>query len=126
MKHMNLRPHHILCISHYVGKGYSEEFNIRMKELIKRLGEGESFTPVFGSDDLCAACPNLIDGVCKSEEKVKRYDKITAELLGLTENQSYTKEIFDTAKETVLNRGRFDDVCFDCEWAYICHKNGGN
>ena len=121
---IKLRPHHIFCILNYEGKGYSKEFNDKMKELIKRLGEGENFELVFGADSLCAACPNLKNGVCETEEKVRRYDKTTAELLGLYEKQSLNQDIFNTAKERVLNPENFDSVCFDCEWAYICHKKG--
>jgi hypothetical protein len=123
---MKLRPHHILCISHYVGEGYSAEFNVKMKELIKRLGEGESFDLVSGPDDLCAACPNLSGGLCKSEEKVKRYDKITAELLGVTQNGSCGSDVFDIAKKKIYSQNKFASVCSDCEWAYICHKSGCN
>ncbi len=126
MKKLKLRPHHILCIAHYAGKGYSTEFNQRMKELIKRLGEGESFDLVSGPDDLCAACPNLVCGLCKSEEKVRRYDKITAELLGVTQNKNRGFDVFDEAKEKIYSQNKFSSVCSDCEWAYICHKTGRN
>ena len=68
---MQLRPHHILCIAHYEGKGYSEEFNIKMQAIIEALKSGGQFELTFGPDDLCASCPNLVGGICSSEEKVQ-------------------------------------------------------
>ena len=120
---MKLRPHHILCIAHYEGKGYSEKFNAKMKEIIKRLDSGEGFTPVFGADDLCAACPHNADGVCDAEEKTARYDKTVAELIGLKPGKRYFKnEIADKAQNGIYAKNRFTSVCSDCEWANICHN----
>ncbi len=119
---MKIRPHHILCIAHYEGKGYSEEFNLKMKEVIKRLDGGEEFSLVSGADDLCSSCPNLINGVCKTEEKVQRYDKTTAALLGIKEDQRLSRDIFDAAKEKIYKKNKFDLICSDCEWSYVCRK----
>ena len=91
---IKLRPHHILCIAHYEGNSYSEAFNLKMQEIIKRLETGEGFTLVFEADDLCSSCPNLTNGICKTENKVQRYDTMTAELLHIGEGQYLTKGIF--------------------------------
>ncbi len=120
---IKLRPHHILCIAHYEGKGYSEEFNLKMKEIIKSLETGEEFELVFGADDLCSACPNLKNGICETEEKVNRYDRMTADLLVIGEGQISTKTIFDAAKEKIYKANKFNHICSDCEWSYICRKN---
>ena len=120
---IKLRPHHILCIAHYEGSGYSEEFNLKMEEVIKRLETGEGFTLVFDGDDLCSSCPNLINGICKTEEKVRRYDSMTANLLNVGDGQSFTKGVFEVAKERIYEANKFDTICSDCEWSYICRKN---
>ncbi|MBQ6421594.1 MAG: DUF1284 domain-containing protein [Clostridia bacterium] len=120
---VKLRPHHILCIAHYEGNGYSEEFNLKMKEIIKRLETGEEFELVFGADDLCSSCPNLKNGICKTEKKVNRYDSMTAEMLSIFEGQISTKVIFELAKEKIYRENRFNLICSDCEWSYICRKN---
>ena len=119
---VKLRPHHILCIKHYEGKGYSEEFNIRMKEVIAHLDRGERFKLVCGADDLCEACPNCRGGVCSAEQKVKRYDKAVTDLLGISYDKEYSKdELFARSEKEIYEKGRFDSVCSDCEWAKICH-----
>ena len=120
---IKLRPHHILCIAHYEGSGYSEGFNRKMREIVKRLEAGEAFRFVFGADDLCAACPNLKNGVCNTEEKVRGYDGVTAALLGVAAGREATKEIFGTAEDRICQAGKFDLICSDCEWSYICRKH---
>lgn len=120
---IKLRPHHILCIAHYEGNGYSEEFNLKMKEIIKRLETGEEFKLVFDGDDLCSSCPNLTNSICKTEDKVRRYDNMTAELLNISEDQNLTKDIFASAKSKIYEANKFDLICSDCEWSYICRKN---
>ena len=120
---VNLRPHHILCIAHYEGKGYGKEFCEKMREVISALDTGESFTVTDGADDLCTVCPNHQNGVCTAEEKASRYDDAVKNLLGMTKGEKYTKkQISALAKKNVYSAGRFDSVCHDCEWAYICHK----
>lgn len=119
---IELRPHHILCIAHYEGNGYSEEFNQKMKEIIKRLEIGEKFELVFKADDLCSACPNLKKGICETEEKVSKYDGMTAEMLSIFDGQILTKSVFESAKEKIYKANKFDLICSDCEWSYICRK----
>ena len=119
---MQLRPHHILCIAHYEGKGYSEAFNIKMQELINALESGGQFELIFGPDDLCASCPNLTGGNCTAEEKVRKYDRLTAEMLGIAESQRLNRDIFKSANQKIYEPDKFDQICSDCEWSYICRK----
>ena len=119
---MQLRPHHILCIAHYEGKGYSEEFNLKMQAIIKALKSGNQFELIFGPDDLCASCPNLTGSICNTEEKVQRYDRLTAEMLGITEGRCLNSAIFELAKKNIYEPDKFDQICSDCEWSYICRK----
>lgn len=95
---LRIRPHHLNCIPRFEGKGYSEAFCENMKKIQQQIKNGEKFKLVFEADDICAACPNLINGVCKEEEKVGRYDKLTME-----------------------NNGKdISEICADCKWYYIC------
>jgi hypothetical protein len=56
---IQLRPHHLLCILTYVGKGYSPIFTANLKMIAGRLAEGEEIMIVEGPDDICA--PLLAD-----------------------------------------------------------------
>lgn len=123
---MKLRPHHLLCIRFYKGHGYSEEFNRNMKEILTRLFAGEAFTVTSGLDDLCSACPNRIQDengkwICNAEEKVSRYDRKTHALLSLEEGKPYGySEINKLSDTLIFDCGKFDDICADCEWKYLC------
>jgi hypothetical protein len=51
---IRLRPHHLLCMLTYAGRGYTPRFTSGMDDLIARLGAGEEITIVDGPDDICA------------------------------------------------------------------------
>lgn len=98
---LRLRAHHLNCIPRFKGAGYSREFCKNMESIKSRLENGEEYEFVAGADDVCLACPNLVNGICKSSEKVERYDRLT---------QKYGTA--DISK-----------ICSDCEWYSICKKN---
>ena len=82
---LHLRPHHLLCLQTFVGRGYSEEF-VEHMTLVKRQLTANPLTPitlVSGADDhLCAHCPNCVDGQCTSE-KPALFDKLVEEKLAV-------------------------------------------
>ena len=123
---MKLRPHHLLCTRFYSGHGYSEGFNLKMQAVLTKLKNGEQFTLTLGSDDLCESCPNLSDGICRTQEKVSRYDTQTLLRLGLSDGDTLdparTKELTDKKIFQVPNV--FAAICGDCEWQALCHGKG--
>ena len=118
---MQIRAHHILCIGNYVGRGYSKEFTANMDDISKRLKNGEQFTLTKGKDDVCSACPYLIDGECKTKEKSDRYDINVINALGLEYGKQYEYEnVNRLAAERIYKKGAFDEICGDCEWHGLC------
>lgn len=114
---IKIRPHHILCMKSYVGKGYSEEFNINMKNIIKELeDESKTVEIVFGLDDICRQCPyNMGNGLCKSQEKVETIDSKIIDYFNIKEDKYVYKEL----KEIVfkkLNEDMFINICSNCQW----------
>lgn len=95
---LRLRVHHLNCIPRFQGRGYSDEFCDNMQKIRKRFDDGEEYIIVSDADDVCKACPNLRDGVCRDEEKVSLYDT-----LSMSENS-------------------IDKICTDCKWYTICKK----
>ena len=73
---IRLRPHHALCLRHFVGKGYSEEFVRNMTELYNRLNSGQRqmVQIILHRDSVCIACPHDVDFSCETEEKVRALD----------------------------------------------------
>lgn len=117
---LKIRPHHILCMKAYIGKGYSEEFNKNMKKIIENLkNDSQEVEVVFGIDNICNKCPYNIDDLeCKSEEKVNRIDSKICEYFKIEEGIYKYADL----KEKVylnINEDIFDDICKNCEWYKI-------
>lgn len=71
-----------------------------MNSIKERFLNGEAYEIVEGADDVCAFCPNLIDGICRDNEKVMRFDRLTAE----------------------FGTNDISKICSDCQWYAICKK----
>lgn len=117
---LKIRPHHILCMKAYIGKGYSEEFNINIKRVINELkDDSKEVEVVFGLDDICSKCPYNIEGkICKSEEKVNTMDSKIREYFSINSGV-YT---YKNLKEIVYSRiseNEFNDICGNCQWYHV-------
>ena len=118
-----LRPHHLLCVKFYVGKGYSKEFCDNMASLIDRLNSGETVTLVKGKDDLCAHCPHCINSICATKEKSDAFDQrvLTGVSLayGTVRDYSQLKRLTDYMIATKVING----ICKECNWLDLCQQN---
>ena len=56
-----LRPHHILCMLNFQGKGYTPTFveNFCMVQKDIQNNPHQPFTVQYEADSICAACPHL-------------------------------------------------------------------
>ncbi|WP_022761836.1 DUF1284 domain-containing protein [Butyrivibrio sp. AD3002] len=128
---IKLRPHHLLCTQGYSGKGYSEGFVSNMDIVTKRLrnNSDEKVEIIFTTDCLCSDCPSKVsEGVCKTDEKVQRFDKRVIDALGLKEGVYSYQELI-TKLDEHLGSGKEDEllkaICGDCEWYPVsaCWRN---
>ena len=121
MNNIKLRPHHLLCISFFKGKGYSQDFVKNMTWTINLLKDDTAITFIDGADNICKACPNNTNGQCATQDKVERYDKSLLDLCNLSVGQTLTysalKQLVD---EKVLSCNKRTQICGDCEWSNIC------
>lgn len=109
------------------GEGYSEEFVRHMSKIIAALHRGASVALTDQADSICAACPNNLDGVCQSEEKVRRYDSAVLERCGPTVGEVLDgTEFCRLVHERIIDGGLMGEICGDCEWARICHEGQGD
>ena len=51
---VRLRPHHLLCLLTYVGRGYSPAFVANLDRIAARVAAGAPIRLVDGPDDICA------------------------------------------------------------------------
>ena len=128
---VRLRPHHLLCLQNFRGKGYSPAFVEKMTEVSARLGlspggrsdgqsPGAAILLVQGADDLCKSCPNCIDGQCSSQ-KPARFDGLVLETCGI----SYGRLLPDGIKSPDfprMSRHLLEKCCPGCEWLDLCFK----
>ena len=118
---MILRAHHGMCLAFFRGKGYSEEFTEHMKEISALVKQNPQVRIVAECDIICSKCPNLCSGQCDSEEKVIRYDNGVLDACGISENTVMPYASFAAAvEEKILQAGRREDICGDCQWSEIC------
>ena len=115
-----LRPHHLLCLQNFEGRGYSPDFTSGMEKIHALLTSALSTRILVegGPDTVCMGCPNQREGRCSSI-KPDLYDQRVLALTGLTYGRLLTwKEALDLTSP--LNRDRLPEICGDCQWASLC------
>lgn len=116
-----IRAHHGMCFSFFEGKGYSGEFTNNMQMIKERLDKNPEVLLLDQVDDVCAGCPNNLEGACASLEKVRDYDRQVLERCRLKAGQQIRWKDFEKkVRENILNQGVREEICGDCEWNEIC------
>jgi uncharacterized protein len=59
---IRLRPHHLLCMLAYSGKGYTDAFVANYDTVMARLNGREEIRIVSGPDDICTALLGAVSG----------------------------------------------------------------
>ncbi|WAM33926.1 DUF1284 domain-containing protein [Caldicellulosiruptor morganii] len=116
---MELRFHHLLCFLGFRGLGYSEEFIENFKKVYQKVFvENHRICLVIRPDVICMACPELIEGRCKSEEKVKRIDEKLMNFLLKNGIHSFENVLPGDVYKVIQNLSveEFEAICKDCEW----------
>ena len=117
-----LRGHHLICLQFVHGGGHTAEFARNVLRTIARLTE-ETGTVVAGADDLCDACPWLVDGVCvnenEGEDAVRILDALALQLLGLNPGDSFDYGTTSASVTRVLEQWR-ELACAGCPSEEVC------
>ena len=92
-----IRPHHMLCMQFFEGKGYSDGFVASMAAIKEKL-ENE-------------------DSVRQHDKRV--YDKVIETVGNSAKWSSITKAI----RENIIDSGKMRETCGKCQWSDICFKN---
>ena len=122
---IRLRPHHALCLCHYVGKGYNEAFVENMSEIHRRLfsGERQMVQIILHRDSLCSDCPKEHNAVCEREVWVQNLDRAVAKACGLRSGLWISwQELSALMDEKIFHTEEWDHLCTGCEWYDICHQ----
>ncbi len=123
---VRIRPHHLLCVLTYVGKGYSPAFTASFDAIAARLAGGEPAVIVSGPDDICAPLLGADDAHCHRASVLER-DRHAARdvgaLLACAVGEG-TRLVFDAGLLARL-RAAFAGsairrACAGCEWRNLC------
>jgi hypothetical protein len=117
---LRLRPHHLLCLRLFEGRGYDEAFTARMRGIASRMNArpGERFALAAGADDICAACPNRTasDSCLLGDGDVSLRDGRALDALGLGAGSVHSfGEVGERIKER-MTQETFEGVCGGCRW----------
>ncbi len=116
-----IRAHHGMCFSFFEGKGYSGEFTKNMQMIKEQLDKDPEVFLLDEVDDVCVGCPNNQKGECTSAGKVQGYDRQVLEYCHLAPGmQIRWKDFEQKVRENILDKGRREKICGNCEWNEIC------
>lgn len=115
---INIRPHHLLCIHGFQGKGYSDGFIKSMTHIVNEIKNNKDIklNITYNTDDICSNCPNKIeDNLCIGQEKIVSIDQGVIEALRLEERvYSYAEVVEKINNELTI--AKFQEICSTCEW----------
>ena len=111
----NIRPHHLLCMRAFIGKGYSKEFTDNMRTVISRIQNEKEVNIVFHPDDICAQCPHLEENrKCKTENSTLLLDDKVVEIFKIQQRVYSVDEIALFVKN--MTKDDFARICSTCSW----------
>lgn len=119
---VRLRPHHLLCLLTYAGKGYSPAFTDNFDDIIERLRAGEPIAVVEGPDDICQPIAREPDTHCLRDSVTVRDRQATrdlAALLHVSPGDLTALPDLATLREAFAT-GRTRGACRGCEWFDLC------
>jgi hypothetical protein len=125
MDAIKLRPHHLLCIRGFKGKGYSESFVENFREVMRRLEQNPAIEIVDGGDEICKACPHFKNEKClkseNSEDKVRELDGMVISKLKLSIGMKMSYQEVSNLVEKIP-KSELPEICGRCEWIEYCTK----
>jgi uncharacterized protein len=123
---IRLRPHHLLCMLTFIGKGYTPAFVENYRNVAKRLSAGETIEIVEGPDDLCQPLTHAPDAHCFRESVTLRDAQAAAAVSALLQRPIAPSTVIvpDAALLARLRQAFSDGSvrrgCSGCEWSGLC------
>jgi len=111
---VKLRPHHLLCFLGFRGLGYNDHFTQNFSKIRSKILKNPELRLKLDiqPDDICKNCPELINGLCRSNDKVSKKDEFLLTFFNTREIS--VKNAYQ--KIMVLEESKFIALCQDCEW----------
>lgn len=129
---INIRPHHMLCLQFFEGKGYSKEFVENMMEIKKKLDRDNPVVRlVQEADSICHNCPKRENRECDEANIIAGHDRrvlsrVEKELRVLSQSDKEIvcnwNEIVELIHRNIIDAKKIKEVCVQCQWSDICFK----
>lgn len=131
---LRLRPHHLLCMLTYIGKGYSRAFTDNFKTITTALNTGNATIEIVrGPDDICAPrlCDPEDDCHCHDADIAADDEAALADIQALIPALSYGAKLTLTAEIIRQLRAAYDKktirrACAGCQWFDLCTQVSEN
>jgi len=118
---MKIRAHHLLCMRHFRGLGYSEAFVTNFKQVLETIDKPLLVTQ---ADVICQACPHYQKGCTKegilSETIAQKMDQKVLKALNLTENTVMSINKLNQLIDDTIDATVFQTLCGECTWFEFC------
>ncbi|MBS7702262.1 DUF1284 domain-containing protein [Chelatococcus asaccharovorans] len=130
---VRLRPHHLLCMLTYAGRGYSAAFTAHFDALIARLGS-EDILIVAGPDDICAPLmggPEAGDAHCRAPHIEARDSAAARAVASVLQRPVCTGARLTISRSerdrlrAAFKAGTSRAACAGCSWANLCGAIAG-
>jgi biotin transporter BioY len=122
-----LRPHHLLCMLTFVGKGYNPAFVANLEQVVRRIARGtEAIEIVAGPDAICAPLLGDSDCHCHRGSVTLRDRHATAALETLLQRPlAPGDQLFLTRADldrlrAAFAAGSIRQACEGCQWQPLC------
>jgi hypothetical protein len=119
-----LRPHHLLCLLNFQGRGYSDEFIDNMRRLLnvlKLAPDERLICTTCGCDDICKSCPKMTYEQCADDARVSYLDTAYTKAFDISVGDTISlNEVLRMAAK--LPECDFRKICETCCWFELCSK----
>lgn len=129
---LRLRPHHLLCLLTYVGKGYGAAFVRNYDRVAARIAGGEAIEIVAGPDDICAPLLGGDDRHCL-KDSVNERDRQAARDIGallccdiVPGGRLLLTPQWIAVLRAAFAEGRIRAACTGCQWHDLCTRVAGD
>ena len=124
---IRLRPHHLLCLQTYAGKGYTPAFTANYDLIAARLSNGEDIEIVEGPDDICTPLLTETDPHCWRDSVTQRDQQASTDLQPLLKATNTGTKLTLTAPllekmRASFRAGPLRPACTGCEWSDLCTR----
>lgn len=123
---VSIRPHHLLCILTYLGKGYTARFVETYTNVVTRLNAGEPIELVRGPDDICRPMLSEEDCHCRNDSVAMRDDLALGQIGAVLDTDLKPGDTLALTREQVLvlrssfANGSIRTACAGCDWQDLC------